>query len=522
MDFPMSDRDPAPRGSGSLQQRIRELEALNQELEERLRTGEGGATLPPHASTAQAWLAAIVESSDDAIISKTLDGTVTSWNPAAQRLLGFRAEDMIGRSILRIVPPELRKEEERILELIRSGQPVERYETTRLRNDGSRVRVCLTVSPVRDGTGAIIGASKIARNVAPSLEADRDRATLAEIVASTDDAIISKSLTGIVTSWNPAAERLYGFRAEEMIGRPIAMIIPPHLQEEEAQILAKIKAGERIEHFETARLRKDGVLVEVSITVSPVRDSTGRVIGASKIARDITQQRESQRRKDEFLAVLAHELRNPLGPIRNAISLFAQPTMNDTLRARVLAIADRQIQHMARLLDDLLDVSRISTGRVELQRSRVDLNLLADEAVDATRALMADRKHELRLAKGAEPIWLDADPVRITQILVNLLNNAAKYSDPGSRIELAVARQGDEAVLSVSDNGIGFAKEMKERLFTLFSQEKRAQSHAAGGLGIGLALVRDFAQRHGGRVEAFSAGADRGSRFVVHLPALSE
>ena len=463
-------------------------------------------------------LAAIVESSDDAIISKDLNGTITSWNHAAQRLYGYAPEEIIGQSVMKIVPPDLHEEELRILAKVREGHRIEHFETSRIAKDGRRIEVSITVSPVRSSSGAIIGASKMARDLTSLREADRTRATLAAIVTGSDDAIISKTLRGIVSSWNPAAERLYGFRSEEMVGQSIMKIIPPHLQHEEEEILAKIRAGERLDHFETVRQRKDGTLVEVSLTVSPLRDSLGRVVGASKIARDITAQREAQRRKDEFLAVLAHELRNPLAPIRNAIALFAQPGLTAEQRARAHAIADRQFAHMSRLLDDLLDVSRLTRGHVELKRSRVELHTLVQQALEATRGYYEDRRHKLVVREAGEPIWLLADAVRITQILANLLTNAAKYTDAGGEVEIATRRAGDEAVITVSDNGIGFDRDMQRRLFVLFSQDKAAMGRAAGGMGIGLALVREFVERHGGTVTGESGGPGKGSRFTVRLP----
>jgi PAS domain S-box-containing protein len=463
-------------------------------------------------------LAAIVESSDDAIISKDLNGTITSWNHAAQRLYGYAPEEMIGESVMKIVPPDLHDEELRILAKVREGHRIEHFETSRIARDGRRIEVSITVSPVRSSSGAIIGASKMARDLTSLREADRTRATLAAIVTGSDDAIISKTLRGIVSSWNPAAERLYGFRTEEMVGQSIMKIIPPHLQHEEEEILAKIRAGEPIDHFETVRQRKDGTLIEVSITVSPLRDSLGRVVGASKIARDITAQREAQRRKDEFLAVLAHELRNPLAPIRNAIALFAQPGLTPEQRGRAHAIAERQFAHMSRLLDDLLDVSRLTRGHVELKRSRVELHTLVQQALEATRSYYEERRHKLVVREAGEPIWLLADAVRITQILANLLTNAAKYTDAGGEVEIATRRAGDEAVITVSDNGIGFDRDMQRRLFVLFSQDRTAIARAAGGMGIGLALVREFVERHGGTVTGESGGPGKGSRFTVRIP----
>jgi len=467
---------------------------------------------------AGAHLAAIIESSDDAIISKDVNGIITSWNRAAERLYGWSSEEMVGQSVLKIIPPELAHEEDFILSKVRAGEKIDHYETVRLARNGQRLQVSLTVSPIRDSQGRIVGASKIARDIGVLQRAERTQGLLVAIVQSSDDAIISKDLEGVVTSWNPAAERLYGYSAEEMIGTPIRHIIPADLQSEEDVILAKIRAGEKIDHFETQRMRKDGSRIDVSITVSPVRDARGRVVGASKFARDITAQREAQRKKDQFLAVLAHELRNPLAPVRNAISLFRVPGLTEEQRSRAQAIAERQIEHMARLLDDLLDVSRISTGRVELKLAHVELRSLVGNAVDATRAMMESRRHRVRVNQAKDSIWLHADPVRVTQIFTNLLTNAAKYTDDGGDIVLTTRREGDLAVVSVQDTGIGFAPETRHRLFTLFSQDESAVARAAGGLGIGLALVREFVERHGGTVEARSAGPGRGSEFVVRLP----
>ena len=475
-------------------------------------------TFQREAERARGVLAAIIESSDDAIISKDLTGIITSWNRAAEKLYGYSSEEMVGQPVLRIVPPELHDEEHRILAKVRAGERIEHFQTVRVARDGRRIEVELTVSPVRGANGSIIGASKVARDLTAKREADRVSATLSAIVTGSDDAIIRKTLSGVVTSWNPAAERLYGYTAEEMVGQSILRIIPVHLYFEEEHILAKIRAGERIEHFETTRMRKDGKKVDVSLTVSPVRDSLGRLIGASKIARDISAQKDALRKKDEFLAVLAHELRNPLAPIRNAIALFGQPNTTKSQQDRAQAIAERQFQHMSRLLDDLLDVSRITRGHVELQLQHVELRAQVQQAVDATRNLVSDRKHQLKVSHSEEPLFLEADPVRITQIVQNLLSNAAKYTDSGGVISLSTKRDGDFAVIEVTDTGIGFDAAMRARLFDLFSQEKDALSRAAGGLGIGLALVREFVERHGGTVTGDSEGRGKGSRFVVRLP----
>jgi two-component system sensor histidine kinase VicK len=463
-------------------------------------------------------LAAIVESSDDAILSKTLQGIITSWNAAAERLFGYTSEEMVGSSILKIIPYELRTEEDHILSRVRAGQKVDHFETTRLRKDGRRVNVSITVSPVKDAQGRVIGASKIARDIDSQKELTQARATLAAIVESSDDGIISKDLDGVVTSWNRAAERLYGYSAAEMIGQSIRKIIPPELQYQEDDIMARIRSGDRVDHIETERLRKDGSRFEVSITVSPLKDETGRIVGASKIARDITPQREAQREKDRFLAILAHELRNPLAPIRNAVTLFGQPGMTEEQRNKAREIAERQIAHMAQLLDDLLDVARISTGRVELKRATMPLRPVISHAVEAVKPMMVARAHQLEVSVPEVELWIDGDEVRILQIVSNLLTNAAKYTDRGGHVRLSLRGDGGSATITVEDDGIGFDRALADHLFKLFSQAKDVSQRSEGGLGIGLALVREFVERHGGTVTASSEGRGKGSRFTVVLP----
>jgi two-component system sensor histidine kinase VicK len=470
------------------------------------------------AHSARAILAAIVESSDDAILSKDLDGTVMSWNRGAQRIFGYTADEMIGSPITRLIPPEMREEETGILAQIRAGRRVEHFETVRMTKFGKRIFVSLTVSPVRDAAGVVIGASKVARDITDQKAAERMGGVLAAIVQSSDDAIISTDLDGHVLSWNPAAERLYGFAAEDMIGKSVGRIIPADMPNDQRLILSKIRAGEKIEHYETVRMSRTGRRIDVSVTVSPVRDAAGNLIGASKIARDISPVREAQRRKDHFLAVLAHELRNPLAPIRAALSLFGREGVTHDQLARVVAIAERQMVQMTRLLDDLLDVSRLATGKVELRKERLDLRVMGRQAVEAARPLVEAKAHELRVEITDEPLPMDADPVRIAQILNNLIANAAKYTDAGGKIELVLRRDGAMGVVHVSDNGIGFSPEFQQRLFTLFSQDDAATARATGGLGIGLALVREFVERHGGSVSASSPGPGRGSRFTVRLP----
>src|SRR5215204_1556572 len=234
-------------------------------------------------------LARVVESSDDAIVSKDLNGIITSWNRAAERMFGYSAEEAIGQSIRVIIPADRQSEEDMVLGRIRCGHAVTQFDTIRQRKDGTLIPISLTVSPIHNDAGQVIGASKIARDRTELERAAVAGNQLAAIVASSDDAIVSKDLNGIITSWNHAAERMFGYPATETIGRSIRMLIPQELQSEEDVVLAKIRAGEKIDHYETVRQRKDGTRLDVSLTVSPIRNQSGEIVGASKIARDITE-----------------------------------------------------------------------------------------------------------------------------------------------------------------------------------------------------------------------------------------
>ena len=367
-------------------------------------------------------------------------------------------------------------------------------------------------------------AANQAATVLQHQAAGESQSLLAAIVESSEDAIVSKTLEGIVTSWNRGAERLFGYSAAEAVGQPITLIIPSDRQHEEQMILGRLRRGERIEHYETVRQTKQGNLVEVSLAISPVRDNAGRIVGASKVARDITAAKraeealkEADRRKDEFLAMLAHELRNPLAPVRNAIAILRAkgPAVPELAWAR--NVIERQVRQMARLVDDLLDVSRITRGKIVLRKERVELDTVVSSAVEATRSLVDEAGHELTVTLPPEPVFVEADPTRLSQVLVNLLNNAAKYTDPGGHIQLTLEREREEVSIRVRDDGIGIEPEMLPRVFELFTQAEPSLERSQSGLGIGLTLVQRLVEMHGGTVTAHSEGRGKGTEMVVRL-----
>ncbi|HEX6260876.1 MAG TPA: PAS domain S-box protein, partial [Woeseiaceae bacterium] len=392
------------------------------------------------------------------------------------------------------------------------------------RPDGSRIFGLVNAHPLHDDDGKLIGAANILTDITKTRLAEESRGRLVAIVESADDAIIGKDLNGIITDWNNGAENLFGYTAEEAIGRPVSMLIPPERIDEEPGILRRIRRGEWISHYETTRVRKDGTLLDISLSVSPIRDGSGTVIGASKIARNISDRkrmeealRDSDRRKDEFLAMLSHELRNPLATIRNSVQLLRMDP-GDTMQRKVLAPLERQVSTLTRLVDDLMDVSRVTMGRVRLQRCDVAVDRVVRDAADSVRREMRDRKHTFTISVLDRNLVVNVDVVRLEQVVVNLLTNAAKYTPDGGTIDLSVRREGGDAVLCVQDSGIGIRPELLPHVFALFSQGATTLDRAKGGLGIGLALVKYLVEMHGGSVEARSAGPGTGSEFVVRLP----
>jgi PAS domain S-box-containing protein len=748
------------------------------------RTGQ--AVPPENEASARAFLAAIVDSSEDAIIGKNLDGRILSWNPGAERLFGHSAQEAVGRSITLIIPPERRGEEKQILARIGRGERIGHYETVRLARDGRRVRVSLSISPIRDDAGRIVGASKVARDVGErtrmQAEVERQRRLLEAVVEASPLAISVLDLDGTVHLWNSAAAELFGWSAEEVVGR-IPPAVHPEKRDEFMEHLRRTFAGQPLRAVETVRTHRDGRPLEVALWSSvlrgpsgeaerlvsvcadigerkrseramqesrerlqaalaasrmgtfrwelatgrvewdeslarllalpaepshgtledfmalvhpddrervrragrrsieegsdldldlrvvltdgsvrwlydkgrtlrgadgapevvtgvlvdvterkrteewlreseerfrtladniaqfawmadgsgwifwynqrwfdytgttleemegwgwckvhhpdheervveklrrafetgqawedtfplrahdgsyrwflsraiPIRDADGRVHRWFGTNTDITERmqmeealRKADRRKDEFLATLGHELRNPLAPIANGLELLQLADDEPDLRRRIHDTLRRQTGHLTRLVDDLLDLSRITRGTVELRRTELELEDVVQSAVEASRSLLDERGHRLEVELPAEPVALYADPTRIAQVLSNLLNNAARYTPRGGRIRLAARTRGTAVEIRVEDTGVGLDADMLERVFDMFVRGGRSQSEEERGLGVGLTLARSLVALHGGTVHASSEGPGEGSAFTVRLPAPSD
>ena len=370
---------------------------------------------------------------------------------------------------------------------------------------------------------------------------------LAAIIESADDAVITKTLEGVITSWNRGAQRIFGYTSEEVVGRPVTVLIPDDHLDEEPTILSRIRAGERVEHYETVRRRKDGSRVDISLTVSPIRGPDGRVVGASKIARDISDRRhaerelerllESERRarheseqarreaeeasrlKDEFLATVSHELRTPL----TAILGWAHMLRTGQLAGRDALAAYETIERNARaqsqLIDDLLDVSRIITGKLRIDVRPVDPNSFIEAAVEAVRPGAEAKGVRLHKDTEACAAWVAGDPVRLQQVVWNLLSNALKFTPRGGSVEVTLSGDGTHVEIAVSDTGAGIEPDFLPHVFDRFRQADGRITRQHGGLGLGLSIVRHLVELHGGSVRAESAGDGLGATFTVSLPS---
>jgi PAS domain S-box-containing protein len=516
---------PKQSAGGAFAALNQRIEELGREIHRRNRAEE--------VSRRQAeWLRITLSSIGDAVVVTDADGRVTFLNGVAEVLTGWTLAEAAGRplpEVFHIVHERTREPAENpALRALREGTVVGlANHTTLVARGGAERPIDDSAAPMRDAAGAAVGAVLVFRDVTERKRVEEAQARLAAIVESSDDAILSKTLDGTILSWNGGAERLFGYTPQEAIGQHITLIIPPERLDEERMILDRLRRGERVEHFETVRVAKGGRRVAISLTVSPVRDAHGVVVGASKVARDITRQKEveealldADRKKDDFIALLAHELRNPLAPIRNGLQVLRLAGGNLVAVEQARGMMDRQLAHMVRLVDDLLDVSRIGRNKMELRRQRVPLADVVSSAVETARPLIEEAGHELTLLLPAGAVYLDADLTRLAQVFSNLLTNSAKYTPPGGKIWLTAERRDGEVVVAVRDTGIGIPAAFLPTIFDMFSQVDRTIERSTGGLGIGLALVKGLVEMHGGTVTGESHG--QGSVFTVRLPALAD
>jgi len=622
------------------------------------------------AQRAQARLAAIVQFSGDAIITKNLDSIIQTWNVGAERLFGYTADEAIGKPVTIIFPEERLNEDDAILEKLRRGRAVERLETIRLAKDGRRIPVSESSSPLKDAEGNIIGASKIIHDVSDIVAArealtkekellattlasigdgvivtdDQSRVTflnpeaerltgwtsanaegrplsvvfrivnertrrvtenpvekalrlgvivglanhtmllredgaefliddsaapirnkdgslfgvvlvfrdvteqrklyeareqLAAIVEYSGEAIATKNLDGIIQTWNTSAEQLFGYSADEIIGKPVTILIPANRLSEEDEILSRLRRGLPAERVETIRLKKDGTPIPVSLTVSPIKDPDGEVIGASKLIQDITtRQRIEQERqqllareqslraqaeaagrmRDEFLATVSHELRTPLNAILGWATMLNNDNTDSAVARRGIESIERNAKAQAQLIEDLLDVSRIISGKVRLDVKPVMVTPIIHSALDAVRPAAEAKSIQLDVTIDPAAEHLRVDSARLQQVIWNLLSNSIKFTPANGKVTVRVKRVASEAEISVSDTGEGINPEFLPYVFDRFQQADSSVTRKHGGLGLGLSITRHLVEMHGGTIEAHSEGKGRGATFIVKLP----
>ena len=400
------------------------------------------------------------------------------------------------------------------------------------RPDGSRVAVVVNIRPLRNDRGEVVGAINCFYDITERKRAEEARARLATLVEFSEDAIMSEDLNGVITSWNKGAERLFGFTEKEAAGQPVTMLIPPDQADEEPAILERIRKGEAIQHYETIRHRKDGSLLDISLTVSPIRNTLGEIIGASKIARDVTGRKRSEkelteilarelsanRAKDDFLAALSHELRTPLSPVLLLASDSAvDPELSPQVRANFETIR-KNVELEARLIDDLLDLTRITRGKLLLNQSELDAHGILKDAVSTVINDIEQKQILLKLDFRAERHEIFGDAVRLQQVFWNVLKNAVKFTYEGGEIRIeSQTLPGDKILVNITDTGIGLSADETEHIFGAFAQGP----HHFGGLGLGLAISRALVELHSGTIGASSPGKGKGATFSIELPLIT-
>lgn len=468
---------------------------------------------------------------DYAIFMLDPRGIVATWNTGAEHIKGYSAREIIGSHFSRFYPPEAIQRNLPETEL-RGATMQGRFEDEgwRVRKDGSRFWANVIITAIRNPAGQLIGFSKITRELTErrrhedKLRQSEERFRLL-VEGVKDYAIMMLDNEGFLTSWNAGAEHIKGYSAAEIIGKHFS-----HFYPSEALV-----AGKPWEELNTARregrlelegwrVRKDGTLFWANTIVTALQDSQGRPFGFAMITQDLTRRRHAQvlaetaQRMHEFIAMLAHELRNPLAPIRNAVALMGRKGMNDPTLEAMRQTIDRQSIQLTRLLDELLDVNRIARGQFDIQREPLDIREVVARAVESSRPLIDSHRHSIQVKIPDQPVPVIGDGVRLTQALVNLLNNAAKYTAEGGKISLTLSLRSAEIEVRVRDSGKGIEGHMLEKIFDLFVQVDPSSQDAQGGLGVGLALVRRVVELHGGSVQARSEGKGRGTEFIMRLP----
>ena len=471
------------------------------------------------------FFAEIVDSSKDPIISTDLTGKVVVWNRAAARVFGYPVGKIVGQSIMQLIPPDSRRQEVQILRSVRTGQFIAPYKASWLRGGGDRVELFVSVFPVRNSAGRPIGASIIASDLAQRQKLDEDRYQLAAIIDSADDAIVSKDLNGIVLSWNQGATRMFGYTADEMVGQPILRLIPPELREEEDEILHKLRAGERIENYETLRRRKNGEPIDVSVTISPIRDEEGHVIAATKIARDISDRKRFERlliqseqlaETGKMAATIAHEINNPLESLANLIYLARQNSEVGGEAHKCLLTAEAELERVSQIANQTLGYFRETGSAVEVYLHDLVQNVLR---VCSSRLVHAKISVDTRF-NDLQKITVNKG--EMLQVFSNVISNSIDAMRHGGELYISIRKvltsAGNGIQMVIRDSGTGIKREYLEKIFEPFFTTK-----GNFGTGIGLWVARQLIEKRGGKIYVTSSTerGNSGTSTTIFIPFAS-
>lgn len=425
--------------------------------------------------------------------------------------MGYNGRDYTGKHPAEVMPVERYEASKQFYERLLAG---EKFTIERKGDMGEDYKVDFV--PLKNDRNEVYAGLIIALDITDIKQAEEKSAKLAAIVASSDDAIVSKTFDGIITSWNQAAERMFGYTEAEMIGQPILKIIPEDRQEEEPRIIARLRSGERVDHFETKRITSEKKLIDVSLTISPVRDAQGHIIGISKIARDISERKQNERRKDDFIGMVSHELKTPLTSL-TAIIQVAEAKLKDnpdSFLTGAMAKAGRQIKKMVNLVNGFLDISRLESGKMLIEKQDFNLNALLKEIIAENE--LNPSTHIIQLGI-CDQMWVYADRDKIGSVIANFLSNAIKYSPRGKRIEVECQHAGKFVQVSVKDEGMGIKAQDLPRVFDRYYRVETNHTRNISGFGIGLYLCAEIIKHHGGKIWVESESGV-GSTFYFSLP----
>lgn len=468
-----------------------------------------------------------IQTVEEGLVCINLDAIITEWNEIAEKIFGYSAEESVGENISLILCEAIFEKEKKIIRNLKKGNN-ENYEAECKDKNGKKIFISFTAFPVKDKMGKVIGITQFVKDISEQKLADEKQATLAAIVNSSDDAIISKTLDGIITSWNRSATKMFGFTEKEVIGKHISIIIPKDRISEETLIISNIRQGKKIDHFETIRAAKDGTKRYISLTVSPVKDRKGKIIGASKIARDISLKIEAEKQrelythrlqelsnyKDEFMVMASHELKTPLTVILANLQLL-EMMMEEDPRKDFVERTVKQVNKLSGLISNLLDVSKIHAGKLTLDLALFDLNILIEEI--SSNLQRTTKNHVITFHNHHTKLIVNADRGKIEQVLVNIIGNAIKYSPDSGKIIIDATKKGKNIFVDIRDKGIGIPDKDIGNIFLRFYRVSGSASSFAGS-GVGLYISSEIIKSHGGKIWAESK-TGKGSVFHFSIPA---